>query len=756
MDTEHTASRRSHEQFSLRTIAQEIDLEESLRILWRRRGVIAATVALVTLSTLAYVLVVPARYTSELQILFESKVGPVFDLKAAVADQPQDEASILSELEVIKSRGLAERVIDRLALTDNPEFNEELRGPGVVERLLKTAGLDEALGIELDSPSINAPDDSTRDHFRRQRIIDAFLGRLQARQVPRSRAVDVRFTAADPAVAAGALNTLAELYLVARLEDRFTNAQRASGWLASQVQRLREKVEEAERAVEDYRKAHGLFTGEHVDLINERISELSSKLTDATIARRALEANLAQVRKLLNGTDQVDSVSEVLQSSLVQRFREEEAELERKEAEYGQKYGPRHPQMIQLQAEKTRFHQKISNEINKIVQGIENNLQVARNRENALSQDLRGLKGEMAQANQASVGLHTLERDAEANRLLLDKFLNAFMETSAQEDVQSQLPDARIISPAPIPETPSFPDEGLFLALAFVGATVLGVLLAFTVEYLDAGFRSAEQIEQATGLPVLAHVPLVDAARADGDDLASYVVKRKDSAYAEAIRSIHTRVSLAFGQKAPKVIAIVSADAGEGKSTIALSLARQQAQAGRRVIIVDTDFRRSRIATRIAGIADGPGLSEVLNSSANPRDVIQSDPRSTADIVVAGREQLDNFDLGHATKLDAFLKCLADGFGARDGYDLILLDAPPLLAVSDTQVIAGVAQATVMVVRWGKTRRRVVQYACEQVARFGGRIDGIVLSMVDVKKHAYYGYGDSGYYYGKSAKYYVG
>ncbi len=754
MDHEHKASRRPDEQFSLRAIAQEIDLEETLRILWRRRTVIAATVALATLSTLAYVLIVPARYTSELQILFESKVGPVFDLKAAVADQPQDEASILSELEVIRSRGLADRVIERLSLDRNPEFNEELQGPGLLARFAAIVGLDQLPGLDFVT---DKPDsDKARAHFSRQRMIDAFLARLNARQVPRSRAVAIRFTAADPEVAAEALNALAELYLVARLEDRFTNAQRASGWLAAQVQRLREKAEDAERAVEDYRRSHGLFAGERVGLINERISALSAKLTDATIARRALEANLSQVRRLVEGTDEIESVSQVLQSTLVQRFREEEAELERKEAEYGQKFGPRHPQMIQLQAEKTRFRQKISKEIDKIVRGIENDLQVARKRENALAQDLNGLKGEMAQANQASVGLHMLERDAEANRLLLDKFLNAFMETSAQEDVQSQMSDARIISPAPIPEHPSFPDEGLFLALAFVGATVTGVLLAFMVEYLDAGFRSAEQIEQATGVSVLAHVPLVETFKGGGEDIAAYVLARKESAYAEAIRSIHTRLSLSFGQKAPKVIAIVSADAGEGKSTIALSLARQQVQAGRRVVVVDTDFRRSRLAARIHGITDAPGLSEVLKSAANPRDVIQSDPRSAVDLVVAGRERLDNFDLGDAAKLDAFLKCLRDGFGARDGYDLILLDAPPLLAVSDAQLIASVADATLMVVRWGKTRRRVVQYAIEQQARFGGRIDGIVLSMVDVKKHAYYGYGDSGYYYGKSAKYYHG
>jgi polysaccharide biosynthesis transport protein len=306
---------------------------------------------------------------------------------------------------------------------------------------------------------------------------------------------------------------------------------------------------------------------------------LSSKLTDATIARLAAEANLAQVRQLLRSADRVDTASQVLQSALVQRFREEELDLERREAQLNEQLGPRHPAMVQLQAEKKRFQQKVRAEINKIVNGLENEVEVARSREAALSHDQEALKRQMAQANEASVGLNSLQRDAEANRLLLEKFSTAFMETSAQEDVQSRLPDARIISPAPIPEKPSFPKKLLLLAIAFVGSTVTGVLLAFVVEYLDAGFRSAEQLEEATRLPVLAHVPRLTVTKLRGEDVVDYILRRPQSAFAEAVRSVYTRLLLLTPlERPPQVVLLVSAIADEGKTTIALALARQQAQ----------------------------------------------------------------------------------------------------------------------------------------------------------------------------------
>ena len=729
--------------------ALDSELRETLRALWRRKGLIAAVVALLTGLAVLYVQMATPRYTAELQVVFENKTGPLFDYQAAVKGAPQDEASILTEIEVMRSRKLAERVIKDLQLDQDPEFNAKLRPAGPVKTFVKdTLGLDlfAAKGAQ-DAESTQLTVEELRGK-ESNKIIDAVLEGVKAKQIPRSRAVVINFTSESPRTAARVLNTLSEFYLVARLEDKFDNAQRASAWLASRIQTLRQKVEASEREIEQYRKRHGLFEGRGTSLITEQVSDLNTKLTDATIERRAAEARLAQVRNLKNA-ESVDTAVQVLDSRLIERFREQELELERKEAELGQSLGARHPAMIQLQAEKQRFREKLQIEIGKIVQRAENEVVVARGREAALQRDLGAVKGDMVLSNQAAIGLRALEREADANKLLLEQFLASFMQTSAQEDMRAQLPDARVVSPAVIPDQASYPRKTLIVLIAFLGSIVAGALLAVMMETLDAGFRSAEQIEALTQLPVMAHVPLLSAIKAGGERPETFILKRPDSAYAEAIRSLNTRLLLAFADRPPQVLVLTSAEPDEGKSTLGLSLARAQAQADRRVLLIDADFRRSRLASRVAGLSDQPGLFEVLSGQTTPEDAIQSDPASLADVIVSGSSSADRKVLGDASRLQTLLA------GLRSRYDLIVIDAPPALALAEGQVIPMVADATLLVVRWGKTRKRVVRYTLDELTRYGMPVHGVVLNMVDVRKQAYYGYGDAGYYYGKRAKYYT-
>jgi len=706
-------------------------------------------VVLLTGIAVLYVQTATPRYTAELQVVFENKTGPLFDFQAAVAGAPQDEASILTEIEVIRSRKLADRVIKALQLDQDPEFNGKLRPPSALSTFFK-----DTLGLDLfpaKAPNEFDPTQLTVEELRdkeNNKIIDALLEDVQAKQIPRSRAVVINFTSESPRTAARVLNTLSELYLVARLEDKFDNAQRASSWLAGRIQVLREKVEASEREIEAYRKRHGLFEGRATSLVTEHVSDLSSKLTDATIERRAAEARLAQVRNL-RSADSVDTAVQVLDSKLIERFREQELELERKEAELGQSLGARHPAVIQLQAERQRFREKLQAEIGKIVQRAENEVVVARGREAALQRDLSSVKGDMVQSNQASIGLRALEREADANKLLLEQFLASFMQASAQEDMRAQLPDARVVSPAVMPDKPSYPRKVFVVMIAFLGSILVGGLFALTLESLDAGFRSAEQIEAVTELPVMAHVPLLTTTKGGGERPETFILKRPDSAYAEAIRSLRTRLLLAFGDRPPQVLVLTSAEPDEGKSTLGLSLVRAQAQADRRTLLIDADFRRSRLTTRITGISDQPGLYEVLSGQATAEDAIQSDPASLADLMVSGSSSADRKVLGDAARLEGLLATL------RSRYDLIVIDAPPALALAEGQVIPMVADATLLVVRWGKTRKRVVRYTMDQLTRFGMPLHGVVLNMVDVRKQAYYGYGDAGYYYGKRAKYYT-
>lgn len=721
----HREASRRHISTPVKHVVDSIDISEAPRILRRRMGLILSIVAASMIAAIVFLYFFPPRYTSEMAILIGREGASAPNLQAALINQQADEAAIISELTIIQSRMLAGRVIDALRLDNDPEFNKALRpenafGWGVRQ----VAGL---LNLPMPNPG--------HEDLTEQRIIDQFLRHLEVINVPRSRTAVLKFTSKRPDTAATVLNELGEQYLLSGLEDSFENARKSATWLATRTEKLREQVEQAEAAVESYRQQHGLYQADTQSLIAKQISDVNTRLTDASVEVGAAEAQLAQARGALASRDEAAAIGQVLRSDLIVRFREEEMLLERKEAEAREQLGPRHPSMIQLRAEQERLQDRIRIEISRVVQGLESEVRVAHSREAALRKDLQNLEQQMAQMNEASIALHTLERDAQSKRLLLEKLLANLNETKAQETVESQVGTARIISAAPIPEHPSFPQPIPTLLAALLSSVAFGVIVALAAELYDTGFRSAEQLEAETAIPVLALVP-----RVKHRNPALTVIDRPRSAFAEAVRSIQTRLLLLSPEIGnPKVIQLISSEGDEGKSVLAASLARQWAALGRKVLLLDADFRRSRVAQTMQ-LRTSPGLGDVLVNEASLDAAIQPDPFSPAHVIVAGEQPIELIDLGNR-KLKGLIEQV------REQYDFIVIDSPPSLAPADAEVIAGVADSTVMVVRWGQTRRRVVRYSLDKIAKFGGSIHACVLSMVDLRKHATYSYGDSSAYY---------
>jgi capsular exopolysaccharide synthesis family protein len=735
-------------------MAQDMDIHgpDLIKIFLRRKWILFWTILFITGASVALSFALTPRYTASLQLYFEAENPSVVDFEAALSGAPQDEAAILSEIEVLKSRKLANRVIESLDLDQDPEFNTDLLPEGVAGRTKDfLAGLIAKLPFGQAAPD-EAAWELTEDQLRlmaNEQVIEEFLDRLNVEQTEGTRVVTVTFSAENPVTATNAVNALAEFYLVERLESRFENARRASTWLSQRVQELRDEVETSEKLVEEYRNKHGLLQGALTSLVTEQISELNTQLTEAKIQRAEAEANYAQAQRLLrNRGGGISSAIQVLESDLIQYYREQEADLERREAELTQQYGPRHPLMINLKAEKARFQKTVELEVQKIAEALRNSVEIARLREASIQRNLATVKDEMTTANQAGVQLNSLERDAEANRVLLERFQVAYMEANAQQDADSQVPGARIISLAAIPDEESYPDKKLIAAISFVAATVLGILLIFAIEQLESGYRSSEQIERDTGIPVIAHVPIVPRSKMLADGLSGYILRRPNSAYGESIRALYTNVLLSQSDSHPRTLFVSSSEPSEGKSMIALSLARMQAKADRKVILVDTDFRRSRVAEELSLKAEH-GLSDVLRGRVPIADAIIRDEASGADILTTGAYDEDLSLLKYSDQISALLDRL------KQNYDLVVIDSAPILSVSDSKVVAKMADHTILIVRWGKTRREVVNYVAEQMDTVGARVSGIVLSMIDIKKHARYKYGDSSYYHGKSKKYYV-
>lgn len=720
----------------------EIDLRDLLRVLWRRKAAIAGTTILFTVLATIILFQIPPRYTASALAMIDGREQQVIDIEAVVSGLPGDQESIQSEIEVIQSRGLAEKTVRKLELFNNPEFNAAIRP----ETFWASTSAAMRQWVRSALFLADPPATTAEDQFDQERvaIIETFLGKLEVNRRGRSRVIEIAFESEDPRTAVLVANTLADLYVVEQLEANFEMTQQATTWLSDRLTGMREAVAASEAAVEEFRSREGLIEGDRSSLAVQQISELSRELILSRTARAEADVRLRQAETLLKSSGGVESAAEVLSSTLIQRLREQEAEVQRKAAELATEYGEKHPRMINIRAEIRDLEAKIEGEVRKIIQNLRNEVSVAHARERSLQKSLDSMEQDVAGLNSKEIQLRALEREATANRTLYETFLARFKETSAQEELQQT--DVRIIARADLPSGASFPKKKLIISLVLVGSLFLGVVLAFAIEQLDHGFRSMEQVERLTGIPSIGLVPAVGRAKGSPE---KYIVTKPTSVLGEAARTIYTSLILSNVDSPPKVILVTSALPKEGKTTISLLLGRMFAMLGKRVIVIDTDLRRPQVHVRL-GIPAAPGLVELLTGAATQEEVVKTDEATGAHIIAAGTAGPNASELLNSERLKTFLQTI----GAN--YDLVILDSPPTMAVADARILAHHADKTILVVRWASTRREVVEMSLRQLAEAGADLAGVVLSRVNVRRHAGYGYGDSGYYYGSARKYYTG
>jgi polysaccharide biosynthesis transport protein len=330
-------------------------------------------------------------------------------------------------------------------------------------------------------------------------------------------------------------------------------------------------------------------------------------------------------------SDAMASLAEVVNSPLISTLITQETEVKRKIAQLAEEYGGRHPVLINAKAELQDLRAKIDLEVKRIVQSLQNEISVASAREQSLQRSLDQFGSRLSKSNSDEVTLRALERDADAARSTLETFLQQAHQLNAQDTLRAQQPDVTLISYAPVPSEPSFPKRKLLVALAVVVSGLIAIVLVLVIEQLDVGFRSSEQLEQAFGIPVLGSIPDIGRRQRSNKRVARYVLEQPTSSFAEAIRRAHTKL---LHEATIRTVQLTSAEPGEGKTTLALNLAQTDARLGRRVLLVDADFRRSEVAD-ILELRKSPGLIDVLTERARFEHAVQTD-KSGADVLVAG------------------------------------------------------------------------------------------------------------------------
>ena len=728
----------------------ELDIRGLVRMLWRRKAVIVATVVVAVAAAVLWTQQQERQYTATAELMLDPRERRVVQIDQVVGEMGTDQAAIQSEIEVLTSRNLASGVVDQLQLTDDPAFNPDLRPDDQIGMLAwvpdLTAWLPSAVRAAVRTGEDAGPPPSPEEEFAaiKEKAVDILLDKVTVRPLQQSRVLELSVESSSPKKAARLANAYADIYIESQLEAKYQATERATDWLNEKVQDLKQKVQAAEQAVATYRKQAGLVESGTTTVTSQQLSELNSELILAQTKRAEKEARLNQIQRLINRGG-IDEAAKVLDSTLIENLRSQRAELKRQLAELSTEFGDKHPRMVNLRAEIEDVDEQIRAEVQKILQNVRNEVEVARTREQTLQEKVSNLENQTANLNSKEVRLRQLEREAEANRALYQRFLSRLKETSAQEGIQK--PDARIISQAAIPAVPSYPNAKSTVLAAAMLSLMAGVGGAFLLEKLDNAYRSAEQTEAALGIPNLALVPLLKGRKRRSRP-SEQVRERPQSAFAEAIRSLHTGILLADVDNRPQVVAVTSSLPKEGKTSISVALARSAALSGNRVLLIDADLRQQRLHNEL-GVPRGDGLVELLSGNGERADVVQRDDLTGAHYVLAGGQVPSPQELLSSNRMKTFLTQM------REHYDLIVLDTPPVLAVSDTLLLSRLADRTVFAVRWAVSRRESVQEGVKKLRDAGAQLAGTTLSMVDVRKHAKYSYPDSGYYYGRYASYYA-
>lgn len=726
---------------------QELDLQQLLRTLWRRKMVIVSTVVLLTTLVTLVVLQLTPRYTATANVMLETRQNKVVDIESVMSGMSADMTTVLGEVEVISSTSLIRRVVSKLNLTQDPEFNTKLKKTpwyAAMFNLETYLSRDVLVSMGLRKAEIELSEGEAQEKLDAE-VVEAVKANLSVAPVYRSLVIAVSFTSTNPRKAALIANTIADNYIVDQLEAKYEATQRATSWLNERIGDLRDKVQHAEAAVEAYREDVEAQVGQGTQMTNQQISELNSQVILAQTKQAEARARLEQVERLLKTESGLASAAEVLNSQLILRLRDQEATLLRKVSEMESRYGARHPSMIKATAELADLRASIEREVKKIAQSLRNEVEVEQVRASTLQNNLARLETKSGAQGRAEIRLRELEREANANRLLYENFLSRFKETSQQDNLQQA--DARVISKADVPLLASFPKKKLTVMLGFVGSLFMGVVLVFVLERLDNSFRSAEQVEQMTGIPAIGMVPLVTGNILGRAKVGRHLLDNPTSSITESVRTLRTSLLLSDVDNPPKVVGVTSTVPSEGKSTLAMWLAQVAATSGQKVILIDCDLRRPSVHKTLE-LDNTNSLVEVLSEACTLQEGIIRDVAGGMYVLPGKVTQANALDLLSSKHMAKSVQAL------KQHFDLIVLDSPPVLAVSDAKVIGQLVDKMLYVVKWDSTPRGLVLAGLKAAKSANIDLAGIVLSQVNVKKHAQYGYGDHGYYYGKYKDYY--
>lgn len=699
----------------------ELDLRHYWNVLDRRKWAILGLAGIVSLLTLLVSLAMTPEYQSSATLLIESQEAKMVSIEEVYGLDTRAQQYYDTQFEILKSRPLAERVIQRLDLVEAPLFADQVASgadSGALAGWLPFGGGD---GESIDPAAA---------------ITRPYQDRLIIAPVRDTQLVHIRFEAPDPELAARVANAHAEAYIDSQLDARLDMTRSAADWMTRRLEELRGNLRDSESRLQAFREQEQLVDMEGLQsLPAKEVDELSSRMID--VRREVSQAKTAylqvqQLRDTAMSTRQLSALPGVLNDSLVQTFRQASAQAEVQVAELARRYGPKHPKMIAARSELEAANESLALHIDSVASSIRTQYEELQLEEQAISEALEQAKNRYHLVGRKGSELRALQQEVESNRQLYDMFYNRIRETSQTSDMQPL--NARVIAPAIAPLEPVKPNKKLFVALAFVVSLVVGVVAAFLLDALDNTLKSAEDVEEKLEQPLLGMLPLVEG---EMEDRSPLFLNGEHNNYAEAIRTVRTSIALSALEDPHRSLMVTSSVANEGKTTTAVNLALAFSRM-ERVLLVDADMRRPSITRELNLPRARAGLSDLIAGRATPEDAIVTLAGEKVDVIGSGVIPPNPLELLSSSRLRELLDTLSQQ------YDRVVIDCPPLLPVSDARVMATLVDSVVYVVKSDATSVNKVKIGLGYLAQTRAPVSGIVLNQLDLQKaekYSDYGYG---------------
>lgn len=705
----------------------EIDLLQLFGTLWRGKWIIilCAMIAVLVGGYYAYGVAVP-KYSATTTLALQIRGSQIVDIESVMSGVSSDDASLNTEIEVIKSRKLGEQLVTRLSLTEDPEFNPTIDDDSVnfLELALSqwfdvdlAAGekvtrelLDRWLGITL-------PDEVTfseRQVF--DKTVDNVMNIITATLQRNTFVFSVSAKTTDPQKSVRMANTLAEIYIADQIAVKFEATENAVTWLSERVTDLEVELKTREDEIKELRAGSSLVTPESLAALNQQANDMSDRLVDLRALAQGAEARLGALQQLQASGD-VDAMQATFSDPVLRRLYNDLASGGQQTRDL---FDDRFSLLIQREANDTQ---------RAVAQAV------------SLETSYENLQEEIASKTQDLVEVQQAEREVQATRVLYETFLARLKETTVQRGLQEA--DARVLSPS-INGRYVEPRKSRILALSLILGGMIGVAIVLLQQFLHNGFRTAEDLERHTGISVMGQIPRIPISKRES--LVPYLKSKPTSAASEAIRNLRTSVLLSNIDSPPKVIMSTSSIPGEGKTTQAISLATNFAGLGKSVLLIECDIRRRTFTRYFKNVPDG-GIVTALARERPLNEIVFHDPELDVDVLMGEKSAVNAADLFSSDRFHEFIR------NARNSYDIVLIDTPPVLVVQDARVIGQSVDAILYSVAWDRTAKGQIDEGIRQLATAKLKITGFVLSQIDPKGMARYGYGGRYSAYGAYAKY---